>query len=215
MSRKRKRWSYTAGRRPHSVTVEEFELGGNYYVRLWSRSDQKHRYRSLRHRDKAKAMDYADRLAARLRNGAETVFSGRLTADRLFRLYLAHRTPQKARDSQKDDDRRIALWTNALGPNKDVSTISLGEWERFIDIRRSGAINARGVPLAEADRRPVSVRTVESNLRWLPHCFGGSAQPATMPGFGPFAFWSECFLPGHWAGSSTPMNRLRRQWRPW
>ena len=167
MSRKRKRWQYTAGRRPHSVTVEEFELGGNYYVRLWSRSEQKHRYRSLRHRDQNKAMAYADTLAARLRNGADNVFSGRLTADRLFRLYRSHRTPQKARDSQKDDDRRIALWTRVLGPNKDVSTISLGEWERFIDDRRSGAINARGEPVVEANRRRVSVRTVESNLRWL------------------------------------------------
>ncbi len=74
---------------------------------------------------------------------------------------------EEVRDSQKDDDRRIALWTRVLGPNKDVSTISLAEWELFIDHRRSGAINARGEPVVEADRRPVSIRTVESNLRCL------------------------------------------------
>lgn len=69
------------------MTVEEFELGGNFYVRLWSRSDQKHRYRSLRHRDQNKAMAYADELAARLREGTENVVDRRLTLDRLFRLY--------------------------------------------------------------------------------------------------------------------------------
>ena len=81
MARPRKRWRYSTGRRPHTVTVEEFELGGNFYVRLWSRSEQKHRYRSLRHRDRNKAMAYADALAARLREGTENVVDRRLSMD--------------------------------------------------------------------------------------------------------------------------------------
>ena len=167
MARPRKRWRYSTGRRPHTVTVEEFELGGNFYVRLWSRSEQKHRYRSLRHRDRNKAMAYADALAARLREGTENVVDRRLSMDSLFRLYNHHRTPLKGRESQKDDGRRMEMWTRVLGANKDASKISLGEWERFTEARRSGAIDPRGQAVPEEDRRTVRDRTIEADFRWL------------------------------------------------
>ena len=56
-------------RRPYTVRIEEIDIGGNLYVGIWSRADSCYRYKSLRHRDRKKAMDYADQVAQRLREG--------------------------------------------------------------------------------------------------------------------------------------------------
>lgn len=167
MARKRKRWTYSAGRRPYTVAVEELEPGGNIYVRIWSRREQRHRYRSLRHRDRDRAIEHAEKLALRLREEGEAVLAGNVTWDRVIRLYRQHRTPQKSPGVRKDDDRRTELFTRFLGPRKDPHAISLAEWEKFIHQRRGGIISPRGKPVAEGKRRPVRIRTVEADLRWL------------------------------------------------
>ena len=50
---------------------------------------------------------------------------------------------------------------------KDPYKLSMGEWERFIDARRSGAIDARGNAVPSGERRPVRDRTVEEDCLWL------------------------------------------------
>ena len=168
MAKPKPRWRYTAGRRPYTVAVEEFEgVGSILYVRIWLSEEQKHRWRSLGHRDRERAMAYADRLATRLREGSEEVIAPRVTWEWLFREYRLHRTPQKARDSQLDDDRRIEMSLAVFGPKAEVMSISLAAWERFIELRRSGAIDSRGRQVPPKKRRPVSDRTIEGNLRWL------------------------------------------------
>jgi integrase len=82
-------------------------------------------------------------------------------------LYRTHRTPRKSRGEQGEDDRRIELWTRWLGAQKDPHTISLAEWEGFLDARASGAINSRGQPVAEGTRRPVGNRTVQGDCEWF------------------------------------------------
>lgn len=167
MSKKAKRWSYTAGRRPFTVAVEELEPGGNIYVRVWVPAKHDYRYRSLRHRDRELAMRQADRLALVRREDSDAVLRQKVTLGHLFRLYCRFRTPQKTTDTQLADRRRTTLFTNVLGRSKDPHAISLGEWDRFIMLRRTGAISPHGESVPERKRKPVGDRTVEADLRWL------------------------------------------------
>jgi len=59
------------------------------------------------------------------------------------------------------------MWTRFLGAGKDVYKITLQEWESFIDARKSGAIDARGRRVLGGAERPVRVRSVEEDLKWL------------------------------------------------
>ena len=92
---------------------------------------------------------------------------GKITLIGLFGLYRTHRTPRKTLGVQKSDERLIEMWTRFLGAGKDPHSITLGEWEAFIDARRSGAIDARGKSLRDGKLRPVRARTVEIDIKWL------------------------------------------------
>jgi integrase len=165
-------WSFSAGSRGSTVTVYERERGGVLYARAFDPSLRKGRgdYRrvSLGYRNRARAEQYAVEQAARLASGQAEITSGRITLARLLALYHQHRTPRKTEGEQLDDARRIEMWTRVLGARKDPHKITLGEWETFIDVRGSGAIDSRGVRVdREDERRPVSTRRVEADLKWL------------------------------------------------
>lgn len=165
------RWEYSVGERPYTVTVYERRKGGNLYVRVWDPSARSGRgnwvRRSLKHTDREKAKTYAHKQHTKLREGDEQLRAGKVTLARLFTLYKKHRTPQKGEQEQKADARRIELWTRVLGGKADPEAISRAAWERFADQRASGAIDARGNPVAEDDRTPVGPRTVERDQRFL------------------------------------------------
>lgn len=171
MARPRKRWTYTAGTKPNSVTVEEREAGGTLYVRVWDATARKGRgnwiRRSLGHKDRDRAKAYALEQAALLEKGREELKQEVATLSRVFRLYRRHRTPRKTRSEQKADDRRIELWTRVLGPSKDPHRVTLREWEAFIADRVAGAIDARGTPVKKKDRKPVRARSAEADCKWL------------------------------------------------
>jgi integrase len=61
------------------------------------------------------------------------------------------------------------MFARLFGPRKDPHLISLGEWEAFVDKRRCGAIGADGAPRAEGERKPVRIRTVHADCKWLRH----------------------------------------------
>ena len=176
MTGKRKLWSYSAGRRPFTVWVGEWERDSNIYVRI------RERYRSLGHRDRQKAIDYAERAASRLREGAEAVITTRVTLERLFRIYRAHRTPQKSAFTQVEDERRFELFQRVFGAQKNPYAIGVGDWDRFIAARRSGAINGRGEVVPERKRRPVRARTIEADLGWLSAVFNWAQKWRTVEG---------------------------------
>ncbi len=94
--RKGKRWSYTAGSYPHSVRVFERGRGGVLYVSAWDPTVRGEVKRSLGHRNREASKAYADEQAAKLRQGMDDVRAARPTAERIFRLYRAHRTPDKS-----------------------------------------------------------------------------------------------------------------------
>lgn len=164
-------WSYRVGERGASVTVYERVPGGPLYARAYDPSLRGRRggYRrvSLGHRDRDRAITYAHEQAAKLRQGLADVQAGRITLARLFTRYQQHRTPRKSAGQQLEDTRRIEVWTRVLGAGKDPHRITLGEWEAFIDARRSGAIDSRAAPVPEDTRRPVRTRAVEADLKWL------------------------------------------------
>lgn len=78
---------------------------------------------------------YALQQAAKLREGATDLAQGKVTLAQVFALYQRHRTPRKkSATGRKADARRVELWTRILGGKKDPHKISLGEWDRFIDL---------------------------------------------------------------------------------
>ncbi len=171
MPRRRKLWMYSAGRRGRRVVVYEREPGGNIQARTWDRhacgGRGGMRRLSLGHTDRERAKEYAEEQAALLARGRAELQAGRVTWDRLFRLYLRHQTPEKAKPSRKNDERAAVMWLAFLGPQSEPSKLRPQEWQSFIRLRRSGAIDARGCAVPEGDRSPVRDRTVEYDLKWL------------------------------------------------
>ncbi|MGH7564876.1 MAG: tyrosine-type recombinase/integrase [Gemmatimonadota bacterium] len=163
---RRKRWRWTEGTRPNTVTVSEREPGGPLYIRAWDpklRGGRGNwRRESLGHKDREAAKERAKQEAGNLLAGSpeETIRTGRLTVKRLFALWLVDEP------GRKDAERLSKLWTRFLHPDKDVRKITPDEWRGFIRLRRSGEIDARGHRVDDPEkRRPVRDRTVEADLR--------------------------------------------------
>ena len=191
---RRTKWKRTAGglaffktgQRPYVVTVRERKAGGPLYARTWDPTarggEGNWEWESLGHRDKQRAESYALELTGKLGRGADDLSRGKVTLAQVLALYLEHRTPRKSATEQKADKRREELWARVLGKTKDPYKLSMGEWERFIDARRSGAIDARGNAVPSGERRPVRDRTVEEDCLWLRQVFAWAARWRTASG---------------------------------
>jgi len=170
MAKTRKRWTYKAGDRPHSVVVYEREAGGVICTRVWDATGQggKGNYKriSLGHRDKAKAKRYAIDEAAKLQHGRSELNRDKATLAQVFAAYLEFRTPRKAESEQDADARRAELWTRVLG-STDPHNVSMAQWQSFVDARMSGAIDARGNAVRDDKRVAVRARTAEADCTWL------------------------------------------------
>ena len=157
MSRKRSsKWGCSVGDRPNTVRLFEREPGSSLYLRVWDRTNRRYVKRCLGHRDRARGKAQALELAARLARGEEEIRENRVRLGQLFALYREHRTPQKSPKEQKEDDRRLRLWTRYLGSSKDPHKISRGEWEAFIRDRASGRLAASGKIVHEDEQRGVN-----------------------------------------------------------
>ena len=173
MSKRRKKspcWSHAEGARGFTVTVYERVPGGTLYARVRDRglgTGVGYRRVSLHYTDREAAKIYAIQQAAKLRTGHCEVSGGRTPLRRILAEYLAHRTPRKSESERQEDVRRSEMWARYLGGQKDPHTISLGEWERFTDLRRSGELRADGSMATPGHRLPVGDRTVEADLKWL------------------------------------------------
>ena len=117
--------------------------------------------RSLRHRDWARAKRQADEFAAgfvprECREGAE---AKPLTLEALFGIYGEEVTPTKSRQSRTYDRAAMRMFLGLFGRERDPSTLSKRDWDRFIRERRTGQVGRSG--------RPVADRTVERDLKFL------------------------------------------------
>ena len=166
-----KKWKHAVGEKGGTVTVYERKVGGLLYARAFDASLRSgnggYRCVSLGHRDKERAKAYALQQAAKLQKGRSDLTLGKITLARLISAYWTHRSGRKSTGEQKADRRRGKLWIRLLGAEKDPHKISLQEWETFIDARHSGAIDAHGEPIPAGNRRPVRIRSVEEDLKWL------------------------------------------------
>jgi hypothetical protein len=158
MARQRERWRHVEGERPHTVIVEERpdRPEAPLRIRVWDPDARggkgNYRTRSLGHRDRAQAKVEAKETYLALVKGAK-LEPETPTLGRIFDLYERYRSPRKCETEQRADARRFKLFKLFLGRDKDPNRISLREWETFIDLRSSGAINAHGEPVPEAKRR--------------------------------------------------------------
>ena len=167
-----RRWKFTTGVRPNTVTVYERDRGGPLHIRTWDPTKRNGHgnwvRRSLGHRDRERAKQYALEVAARPETLAEKTAASEENLSTIFNYYLLNRSPRKTISQQRADRRRVELFSAFLGPSTAPERVSLAQWERFCDARLSGEIDARGMPVRKP--RAVRARTVEADCRWLVQC---------------------------------------------
>jgi hypothetical protein len=155
MSR-RKMWRHSAGERGSSFVVCEREPGGMLYEMVWHPGKKYPVYRSLGHRDRDAAKEYAREQAEKLRLGQKTARAEPLTFHRLVDLYLEYRTPKKdAEKVQGEDRRKAALWKTRIESTRLAIDVTLKDWEDFLPLRLTGAIDGRGNHVTPKKRVPV------------------------------------------------------------
>ena len=157
---KRDRRSYSAGEWGRNrVRVFADPKTGIFQIE-W-RENGRRLTQSLKHRDWSRAKRQADEAAAGLAiyepNGKAEPEP--LTLGRLFDIYGEEVTPTKAEGTQQSHRTAIWMFLKFFGRDRDPSTLSRRDWDRFIRERGAGRIGYSG--------RPVSNRTVACDLTFL------------------------------------------------
>lgn len=159
--RRRKKWSWSVGEKGGKVHVY-LHTSGVMYGRIGNMRQ------SLKHRDKDRAKSWARDEEQKLRDGLATAADPTPTVARVFAIYTKTQTAGKPRSCRYQDARAVRMFATVLGGTKDLSKLTLGEWQEFIALRGSGAITSDGEPvLVESERRPVRPRAVENDCEWL------------------------------------------------
>lgn len=165
---RKKGWPHSEGEYGHRIRIFEDPNSGILYAEMRDPARPGH-YRavSLRHRDRDRAKRWQKEQVAAWLRGEQTAPDQIPTASHVFALYLKNQTPTKVLSEQDADERRSEMWVRVLTPSKDLSKLSLREWQWFIDMRRSGAIDSRGEPVGADKREAVRDGTVASDLVFL------------------------------------------------
>ncbi len=188
-------WKQVVGTSP-AVVVYERTLGGTLHARIWDPGINNWRKRSLGHRDRVKAVAWAQERVQELAavkaaergtqvtqradgDGVVTattaVLQGPPTVRGVMLLYLLHRTPTKKPLQQAEDRRRAQMWTQLYG-DRVVPTLGSSEWTAFIRDRRAGVIDPHGHAVPEPDRQRVTERTVDADLVFAIAVFNWAVQ---------------------------------------
>jgi len=110
-------------------------------------------------RAKRQADEFAAGFAGPELNGRKDAEPEPLTLEALFDIYAEEVTPTKAATSQRSDRAATKMFLRFFGRDRKPATLSQRDWDRFIRARRAGNIGPSG--------RPVSDRTIESDLKFL------------------------------------------------
>ena len=146
-AKKKKNWAMSIGPRGNRIRIFEEGKGGVLYYETRDPALKSGvRCRSLKHRDKKRAEQWAREQVAKLMAGDEALRDPTPTAEKIFGAYLAHKTPEKSPSEQQADHRRARMWVRFLGRGFDLSKLTLQKWNLFIKARKSGAIDAEGQP---------------------------------------------------------------------
>jgi len=173
--RKGKRWSHGVGQYRHRVRVYEESRDGILYFAHADGSGGERRG-SLGHRDRKRAIAFAEELSARFVLGLEVPETETLETG--WRDYLRERSVYKAGDSETHDRRVAKATKNFFGNSTAIEQLTRQDFDRFFRARLSGEIDSLGnLVMVPARRRAVGERTVERDFttfralcRWLLQC---------------------------------------------
>lgn len=180
--RRRGRWSWATGERGTRVLVFQ-ERNGRMYGQINGRKV------ALKHSDRERARRWAKDQYRQLVDGLASAADPTPTVAKVFAAYRVYRANADLSGTSRSEDQRCGgrlpdptvegdvgdpgLFARVFGATRDLSKLTLGEWQAFIRARQTGAIDAwgRSVPAPEKPedhpRRPVRARTVESDAEWL------------------------------------------------
>ncbi len=128
----------------------------------WRESGRR-RSRSLGHRDWARAKRYADEFAAGFVDpemyGKAEAEPEPLTLGTLFDIYGEEVTPTKSEHTQVHDRTTSTTFLELFGRDREPTTLSRRDWDRFICERRAGRVGPSGKPVTDC--------TVQHDLKFL------------------------------------------------
>ncbi|MFH1833458.1 MAG: tyrosine-type recombinase/integrase [bacterium] len=159
---KKKRWSYSAGERGRN-RVRAFEHSSGMLMLEFYEGGTRNRI-SLGHRDREQAKRKAEAAAAKLIE-AESLRPEppkKLTFGKLFEMYLGEVTPRNSERHQRYDRTASKMFLRFFGAERNPSTLSLRDWDRFIRDRKAGRLGPGKGPW-----RSVANRTVQKDLSFL------------------------------------------------
>ena len=157
---KRGQRGYSAGEKGRNrVRVFPDPKTGVYQIE-WRENGQRVS-KSLKHRDWEKARRQADDVAAQYvaPKPESDLEPEPLTLGQLFEMYLGEVTPTKGERSRKHDRVGLKMFLDFFKRERDPSSLSKRDWNRFINERSTGGVGPSGAG--------VSARTVERDLRLL------------------------------------------------
>lgn len=156
-------WSYSVGEYGATVRVYERSRGGMLYLTAWDPTLNEGRggakRKSLGHRDRAQAKRECRKVAAQLE--ADDELSLNPTLGYLVEAYKRSQLARMKQGTRRWLEPAFTCWLGFLGQGYPIRELGAEEWERFKDLRKSGAIDARGLTVEEIrERRSVSAGTV-------------------------------------------------------
>lgn len=163
-------WSYKTGEKGRN-RVRAFERdSGLIYLEFYERNpetgDRKRKRVSTGHRDREKAKQQADRLAAEFAVESPDPDAG-TTLRELFDKYLERRSPQVSERRQRFHQRVAELFSRYFGPDREAVSLDRSDWDQFAQDRASGRVDQRGHEVAAADREERGANTVRRDLQGL------------------------------------------------
>lgn len=179
------KWSYKAGERGRNrVRAFTERKTGSYFVEWYEREmtddgvvKRRRRRRSLGpDADKDEAKRKADQLAAAFGNNETPEFlQDSVSLGHLFARYLNEKTPDKSDSKQGHDERCAAMFRELYGGDREAATLSLEDWDAFIEARRTGEVQPpsrvglsdREKELLEEGKPIVGNRVIEYDLKFL------------------------------------------------
>jgi hypothetical protein len=153
-------WSYSAGRRGENRVRAFFDPRDESYYLEWREAGQRCRQKLVGVTTPEGAASKADKLAGRFADADPGELVGPITVDRLLRLYLAERTPQKGESRQDHDIRAASYWRAFLGKLRlglRPEELTRKEWDGYIHARRTGTIGTK----------PARNNTIRADMKFM------------------------------------------------
>ena len=151
-----KPWRKSLGEHGLRVYLFERRPGGNLYREVYVDGKRAGGKKSLRHRDRERAVADGYRLLARLKSHEDAHSRTGLTLETLFDIYVESPAHRAKKDRTRREDKQRLRWVvDYLGPDRDVRSLSPDDVELYKQARLRGECGSR---------KKVGVRTVAADL---------------------------------------------------